>query len=215
MGTFNWIPTFARQRLRIVRNRLRHSIRKYQIKTAVDYLGRSKIVVGSDGTKYDGWVSTEQEELDLLCENNWSEYFEGGSLDAILAEHVWEHLTPLEANVAASTCFKFLKAGGYVRVAVPDGYHPNPHYISAVEPGGGGWGAEDHKVLYTHDSLSQVFKAVGFEVKLLEYHDQKGRFYQHDWEEVDGFIKRSARFDRRNINNELIYTSIIIDAKKP
>jgi predicted SAM-dependent methyltransferase len=59
-------------------------------------------------------------------EDTWKFFFQESSLDAILAEHVWEHLSLNEASIAAKNCFKYLKHGGYVRVAVPDGYHPSP-----------------------------------------------------------------------------------------
>jgi len=51
-------------------------------------------------------------------------------LDAILAEHVWEHLTKEEALIAALTCYRYIKNGGYLRVAVPDGPHPNPQTLN-------------------------------------------------------------------------------------
>ena len=71
-------------------------------------------------------------------------------MDAILAEHVWEHLDCFAAIVAAQNCFKYLKPGGYIRVAVPDGWHPDKDYIDYVKPGGWGAGSDDHHVLYTY-----------------------------------------------------------------
>jgi len=89
-----------------------------------------------------------------------------------LAEHVWEAFDIEESLVAARNCFRFLKPGGYLRVAVPDGNHPNPLYIADVRPGGSGSGAEDHKFLYTHSTLSTVFESAGLKVNLLEYFDE-------------------------------------------
>lgn len=36
---------------------------------------------------------------------------------------------------------RVLKPGGYVRVAVPDGFHPDPAYIEMGRPGGYGTGS--------------------------------------------------------------------------
>jgi predicted SAM-dependent methyltransferase len=152
----------------------------------------------------------------LLVENDWACYFSPNSVDAILAEHVWEHLTSDKDVTAARNCFKFLKAGeGYLRAAVPDGLHPNPDYVESVMPGGSGSGAKDHKVLYTYRTFPEIFDSVGFEVFLLEYFDELGDFHHVDWNPSDGVIQRSRDFDPRNVNGKLNYTSIILDARKP
>ena len=88
-----------------------------------------RIIVGSEGDKFEGWVTTERDVLDLLIVADWHQFFIINSLDAILAEHVWEHLTPNEGIVAAKNCFDFLKPGGHIRIAVPDGYHPEADYV--------------------------------------------------------------------------------------
>ncbi|MNN74243.1 hypothetical protein D3C81_1904210 [compost metagenome] len=55
----------------------------------------------------------------------------------------------------------------------------------------------------------------GFEVTLLEYCDENGDFHYTYWNEMDGKVGRSFRFDTRNSIKELGMVSIIIDAKKP
>jgi len=47
-----------------------------------------------------------------------------------------------------------------LRVAVPDGFHPNPGYIERVKPGGTGPGAGDHKILYTYRTLSAILSSL-------------------------------------------------------
>lgn len=174
-----------------------------------------KIIIGSSGTNSDGWVSTDRQVLDLLCPESWERYFEPGSLDAILAEHVWEHLSPDAALKSAATCYRYLKHGGYLRIAVPDGYHPDVSYIDEVRPGGVGPGADDHKVLYSYTSLLDLFTRAGFEVRLYEYFDEGGVFHFADWDSADGMVQRSKRFDERNTAGNLAYTSIVLDAVKP
>jgi predicted SAM-dependent methyltransferase len=174
-----------------------------------------KIIIGSSGTRFDGWVSTDRQVLDLLCEGTWERYFSPGSLDAILAEHVWEHLSADAALKSAATCYRFLKPGGYLRIAVPDGFHPDSSYIEEVRPGGVGPGADDHKVLYNYSSLIDLFARVGFKVRLYEYFDEEGKFHYLDWDSADGMVQRSKRFDSRNSTGNLAYTSIVLDAIKP
>jgi predicted SAM-dependent methyltransferase len=102
--------------------------------------------------------STDIGYLDVLHEEDWQRWFEPGTIDALLAEHVWEHLTLAEGKLAARHCLRYLCAGGYLRAAVPDGSHPNLDYVKAVKVGGSGPSADDHKMLYTYETLSEVFR---------------------------------------------------------
>jgi len=174
-----------------------------------------RIVVGASGVADEGWLATNIEFLNLLKENDWTKFFEPGAVSAMLAEHVWEHLTEEEAVVAAQNCYKYLKPSGYIRVAVPDGFRPDPSYIKWVRPDGIGPGADDHKQLYTYRTLSDVFEKVGFRVELYEYYDETGNFHFKEWNPQDGMIRRSRKYDERNQHGEVRYTSIVLDAFKP
>ena len=173
-----------------------------------------RLVIGSAGIFEPGWIGTDREYLNLLSPAQWENNFETGSIDAILSEHVWEHLTHEEGLEAARRCFEYLRPGGYLRVAVPDGFHPDPDYIASVRPGGSGDGAHDHKVLYNHGSFAEVFEEAGFRVVPLEHFDAKGQFHFTEWDPTKGKVRRSKRFDPRNSEGALHYTSIILDACK-
>jgi predicted SAM-dependent methyltransferase len=173
-----------------------------------------KLVVGASKIKYPGWILTEIDFLNILRDEDWAYSFKTNSIDAILAEHVWEHLTRAEGLTGAKNCFKYLKPGGYLRIAVPDGNHPDKNYIDYVKPGGTGAGADDHKELYTFNTLKKMLEEAGFQVKPLEWFDDKGEFHFESWDPEDGMITRSSRFDERNARGELKYTSLIIDACK-
>jgi len=178
-----------------------------------------KIIIGAHvrpGLLLDnGWISTSQKSLDMLKEENWQNLFGNRRIGALLAEHVWEHLTPEDGLRAAEMCFAHLAPGGWLRVAVPDGLHPGSEYIQKVRPGGSGAGSDDHKVLYTYVELSNLFGQVGFQVDLLEYFDSNGTFHKKEWSSKEGHIHRSSLNDIRNVHDELVYTSIILDARKP
>lgn len=132
---------------------------KFRVKLARQ--PQKRIEVGASGRFDRGWLPTNKDFLNLLKPTDWARLFPPASLDAILAEHVWEHLTEQEGLIAASICFKYLKPGGYLRVAVPDGLHPDPEYIEWVRVGGVGTANRDHKVLYTYQSL-KALKASDF-----------------------------------------------------
>lgn len=177
-----------------------------------------KIVIGAGKTRFDGWTSTQETELNLLCRADFERMFAKEKAAAFLAEHVWEHMTLEEGAVAARNCFDFLMAGGYIRVAVPDGNFRSEWYQNIVKIGGNGDPAHPaftHKVLYDYKLLRQLFEQAGFEVELLEYCDENGAFHYKYWNEADGKIGRSLRFDTRNSLDRLGMVSIIIDAKKP
>lgn len=159
-------------------------------------------------------MATDENFLNLLKPLGWERLFKPNTIDAIVAEHVWEHLTWEEGFGAAKICFKYLKKDSYLRVAVPDGLHPNPEYINYVRPGGSGPGSDDHKVLYNYLDFKNLFEKAGFKTELLEYFDENGKFNHKEWKIEDGFIRRSMRYDKRNKNGKLNYTSIILDAVK-
>ena len=87
-----------------------------------------RIIVGAGEVKYDGWVSTQENELNLLSIEQWENLSKNDDIEAILAEHVWEHLSYEDGLKAAENCYKFLKPGGYVRCAVPDKNFRNQWY---------------------------------------------------------------------------------------
>ncbi len=178
-----------------------------------------RVVVGAGQYNYNpGWVHTQETELNLLKREDWEKKFPLNSLEAILAEHVWEHLSYEEGQKAARICFDFLKPGGYIRCAVPDGFFPDEDYQALVQIGGPGPAdhpAATHKIVHNYKTITAMFEEAGFNVKLLEYCDEKGRFHYHEWDEKKGFIYRSYRFDHRNQHGKPGFVSLIIDAIKP
>jgi predicted SAM-dependent methyltransferase len=177
-----------------------------------------RIILGAGQSEYQGWVSTQESELNLLSLSDWQKLFSIDSIDAMLAEHVWEHLSYEDGIKAAGNCYKYLKPGGYIRCAVPDKNFRNEWYQNMVQVGGPGpenHPAATHKIVYDYKTLRQVFERAGFEVSLLEYCDEQGTFHYTYWNESDGKIGRSFRFDTRNSGEKLGMVSIIIDAKKP
>ncbi len=206
----------ARRAIRKARKAYHRFVGPRVLRKAVADSPHQRIVIGAGTKREPGWIPTQMEFLDLLRPADWEGFFQPDSLQAMLAEHVWEHLTPEEGAVAAGICFRFLKPGGYLRVAVPDGLHPDPTYHEWVKVGGRSpmQIANDHRVLYTYRTLRHLFERAGFRVDLYEYFDEAGTFHFHNWDEKAGTIWRSKRFDRRNAHGALVFTSIVLDAVK-
>jgi predicted SAM-dependent methyltransferase len=186
--------------------------------TSVPEFEPLKVIIGAGEQQWPGWIATQKEQLDLLSPADWEKSFGRRRADAFLCEHVWEHLTETQGREAARLCFKYLKPGGYLRCAVPDGNYPDPVYQATARVGGPGpydHPAADHKVVYNCRLLSEVFVTVGFEVDLLEYCDEAGRFHYNQWSTEDGPVYRSLLLDRRNRDGRIQIMSLIVDARKP
>jgi predicted SAM-dependent methyltransferase len=177
-----------------------------------------RVIIGAGEQKWEGWIPTQREELDLLRPEDWEASFHSRPADAFLCEHVWEHLTETDGRAAARLCYKYLKPGGYIRCAVPDANFPDLEYQKKVRIGGPGpkdHPAADHKIVYTYRLFSDIFASAGFEVDLLEYCDDGGRFHYHQWSASAGQISRSLLLDRRNHDGIIASVSLILDARKP
>lgn len=176
--------------------------------------GPLRIIIGAGNQTWAGWIGTQGDDLNLLRRDQWEVMFGARRIDALLCEHVWEHLTESEGRAAARLCYDFLQPGGYLRCAVPDANFRDEAYQRAVQVNGPG-PAADHKIVYDYRLFVEVFSSVGFMVDLLEYCDESGRFHFNYWDPADGPIGRSLRSDTRNRDGRLGFVSLIIDAKKP
>ncbi|GAB2546370.1 class I SAM-dependent methyltransferase [Gracilibacillus alcaliphilus] len=177
-----------------------------------------RVVVGAGGYNNNpGWTHTNEDEINLLDKSTWLEKFKEGTLTAILAEHVWEHITYQEGVQAAKICYQFLHDDGYVRCAVPDGFFPDPAYQEMVQVGGPGpkdHPAASHQIVHNYKTLTAMFEEAGFDVILLEFCDEEGNFHHKEWDGKDGVIFRSMQYDPRNQYGKLTFPSLIIDARK-
>ena len=170
-----------------------------------------RIILGAGKTRYEGWIPTDIPAFDVLVSRHWQLLFPPESIDRMLAEHVFEHLTTAQFGDFLEFAKSHLSQAGRIRIAVPDGHHPDSSYIARVRPGGSGEGADDHKVLYTFELIGGLLSENGYQYQLLEHFDAAGQFNRHEWSAEDGFISRSAEHDRRNGGGQLNYTSLIVD----
>ena len=170
-----------------------------------------RVIVGAGPTKFDDWIATDLPYLNILSEDNWAKMFRLNTIDRILAEHVVEHLTIEQFRNFLRLIRPFLSSTALIRIAVPDGNHPDPYYLDTVRVGGSGCGAGDHKVLYTNALMGNILSSEGYDYRLVEYFDENGVFHQVKWDPSDGMVFRSAEFDPRNKKRALSFTSLIVD----
>lgn len=164
-----------------------------------------------------GWHLSDVEILDITRPADWKALFGARRIDALLAEHVWEHLPLAPGLEAARLCHSFLRPGGRLRIAVPDGGHPHEEYREYVRPGGQGGGAASHEVLFTVASLVDLLETAGFATRPLEYWDAEGRFHHEPWSTADGSIGRRPRFspDRPRFVRERAYAAFNDESIRP
>ncbi len=173
-----------------------------------------KLVVGAGPTKFSGWFSTDIETLDVTKESDFKKYFIKKKIRNILAEHVLEHLTNEQLDKMVRNFYQYSDENINIRIAVPDGFHTNQHYLNSVKPGGIGMGALDHKNLFNYKTLSALFVKQGFKSHLVEYWDENSEFHAGYKNDDKGFVERSKLNDDRNKDGKPFYTSLIIDFTK-
>ena len=193
----------------------RHSRATRLLRRQIESHDRIRLAIGSETHCSEDWIPAESDQIDLANAASWSSFFQKSSVDAILAEHVWEHLSEHDGKIAARNCFQFLQPGGYLRVAVPDGFHPSQPRQALGRLGGSEIGTVGCGTLYNYRSFANAFLAVGFQVQLIEFFDQEGVFHSNHWDVSKGLVKRSLLFDERNTAQPFAYTSLVLDAIKP
>ena len=110
---------------------------------------------------------------------------------------------------------KHLVVGGRIRIAVPDGFNPNPDYIRHVSVNGIGDDATDHKQLLNFDTLSDMLIRSGCDIEHIEGYQSNGKLLVKKWSLSDGFIRRSRQNKTDNSwNFPDASTSLIVDGIK-
>lgn len=214
------IPAPIKKKIRLLIKFFKYNYRKHALQNALKTQGDLKIIVGAAETFQPGWYSTNEQWLDITKDSDWDAMFKGKPcLTHVVAEHVFEHLTYEEAGRALANIRRYLKDGGRVRIAVPDGYNPDPVYLKHVGINGIGDDAADHKQLLNVDTLSALLRDAGFKPAHIEGYAASGEgLVQNIYSAQDGFIMRS----RSNTDEEKMKkwsfpdaeTSLIVDGIK-
>jgi len=212
-----FLPASLRRTIRGVIKKIRYRFRLYKIKSAIRKSNGLKIIVGAAESHQKGWFSTNEQWLDITKEIDWIRLFRGKIiLTHVVAEHVFEHLTPNETHKALCNICRHLNVGGRIRIAVPDGYNPSEEYIEHVRVGGRGDDAADHKQLLDQDSLKKYLMDAGLSsIEVVEGYDKDGFLTSNSWSSENGYIRRSRQNgDSVDWGFPDASTSLIVDAWK-
>lgn len=213
------LPVTVKQPVRNLIKYFKYSYRRFALKRALQKYKTIKIIVGAAETYQKSWFSTNEQWLDITKRKHWEKIFNGEArLTHLVAEHVFEHLTPEEAAQSLALIQEHIVEGGRVRIAVPDGYNPDPVYLEHVGINGIGDDAADHKQLLNKDTLTTLLTDAGFTNQLIEGFDKSGRLTIKPHQTDDGFIMRSRANKNSAISQKWAFpdadTSLIIDGIK-
>ena len=212
-----FLPASLRRTIRGVIKKIRYRFRLYKIKSAIRKSNGLKIIVGAAESHQKDWFSTNEQWLDITKEIDWTRLFRDKMiLTHVVAEHVFEHLTPNETHKALCNICRHLNVGGRIRIAVPDGYNPSEEYIEHVRVGGRGDDAADHKQLLNQDSLKKYLMDAGLSsIEVVEGYDKDGFLTSNSWSSENGYIRRSRQNgDSVDWGFPDASTSLIVDAWK-
>ena len=185
----------------LLHNIIAYQIRRWMIKYKVANNDDINLVIGASDTKYLGWISTNIEELNMINEKDYQYYFSKKNIDRILLEHVVEHIEYDDFIQFLTIVKKYMRAGGNIRIAVPDAYHASQYYRELTKVNGAGPGADDHKFFYSIDDFEIIAKQLGFGINKLEYFDYRGNFHQLDYDFKNGYISRCAKNYKGGFSN--------------
>ncbi len=214
------LPESFRRNARAAEKRTRYLYRRFIIGIPVVSDQPIKVIVGAALTYQKGWYSTNEQWLDITSCDDWKRVFGGKVLlTHVVAEHVFEHLSKEECQEALRLIGQHMNSGGRIRIAVPDGYHPNHEYIRHVDINGIGADGSDHKQLLNVDSLSDLLQDAGFRVEHLEGYLKDGTLVKKSLDADDGFIQRSRNNPMNMVGKagwEFVdaNTSLIVDGFK-
>jgi predicted SAM-dependent methyltransferase len=142
--------------------------------------GRLRLHLGSSANRLPGWVNVDLlrpgRRLDLYWDLRRGLPFPSGSVDAIFAEHLFEHLTYDQGTVLMRECARVLRPGGVLRIGVPDldryvaSYLGHDDLIDRVRPGrptraialGEPFFLHGHKCMYDFETLERASLDSGF-----------------------------------------------------
>lgn len=204
------IPSSARSWLNLaVRDPINDYFDDKRLRQAVKRGELIRVEVGkSRVAALPGWYRTNVNTLNLWKNSDWERLFQTENrVQAIFAEHVLEHIAPKLLSPVLQNCYRYLVPGGRLRISVPDGNNPDPEYIAFVEPGGIGPAADDHRSLFTVQSLGIYLSGAGFKIERIEYYDETGVFHKEQYDIQYGVISRYGKPPP--------YRSLNMDAIKP
>ena len=196
-----------------------YNFRLLKFKAILIFAKEVNIILGAALTSQKDWISTNEEWFDISKKKDWQKLFKNKrKLKRALAEHVFEHLSKSEMRSALNLIYDYLIKEGTLRIAVPDGNHPNPIYREHTGINGKGADASDHKQFITYEYLKSELENCGFKCFLREGYMSDGTLVNEKLTSELGFVIRSRNNKSFNMKYgwdfESANSSLIVDAYK-
>ena len=122
------------------------------------------------------------------------------SIERIISDHFFEHVSKESVINIFKECYRILKPGGNMRVAVPDYNHPRE--VKHIEKGVD-LNHKDHIWLPTIEEFKPIIEESDFlSYDFRQYWTHEG-FYGQELDYSNGYIKRTPENDKRNRKNKL------------
>lgn len=148
-----------------------------------------KIQLGCGSNHLNGW-----ENYDMEVDITKPLPFEQNTINAILAEHVVEHVSIHEAWNFFEECLRVLDNGGVMRIAVPCVSkifeNANQNYFDFIKRNG--WGEANmkdaiksiifnhgHQTIWEASSLKAILSAIGFEILTISPQVMEDTLHHH------------------------------------
>jgi SAM-dependent methyltransferase len=122
------------------------------------------------------------------------------SVDRILSEHFFEHMAEVDVAALLKECYRVLKPGGFLRIAVPDYMNPRKRkYLKAKHDPD----HTNHLSFPTYESLSSQVSGSPFEGYQFYHYWHGDNFVRKPIDYSVGYLKRTPDHDRRNFRRGL------------
>jgi len=216
---YKLLPRFLRINFRKILKFFLYKFRYLKLKFFIYFRKDIKLILGAALTSQEGWLSTNEEWLNVADPKHWQRLFHNkNSVNNMVAEHVFEHLEIEEMRRSINLIYIYLRKNGTLRIAVPDGNHPDPKYRLNTGIRGIGADAADHKQFIKFEFIKNLLEEIGFKSTLREGYLKDGTLIRTKIDSELGFIKRSRSNNFLNKKDGWDFidsnTSLIIDAIK-
>lgn len=155
----------------MVRNKIMENIRNGKKNNLVIGSGHS---LGYIDKNFPDFISTDQDELDLINRFEITQYIPKESISIIFANHVLEHIYPEFVWSVFENIHYMNIIGGYLVLCVPDLNSFKSQYFNTKEQAILFQPKAAHYVYYTFESLKYILNDIGYEVTPLYYHNKNG-----------------------------------------
>lgn len=157
-----------------VRQRIIHNLKLKKESNLILGSGHS---FGYNDQSFPDFISTDQDELDLINRFEISQYIPKESITTILANHVLEHIYPEEIVSVFINIHFMQKNNGTLIFCVPDINSYSSQYYNSKDEAIIFQPKASHYILYSYESLDNILHKIGYKTYPIYYHVNNREIY--------------------------------------